>query len=169
MTVVEPPLVILDPISTILADLSVCLCAQLDMDGLPPTCFCGVMPGNEVALDYAGDCEDACGMAWVRLITSYPSVSLGNPVENPGNCSTGIGLEVEMGVIRCIDLGDGMEPPPKESLEASSYLQNADMMAMWRAVACCRQSKDWAIGQYTPMGPEGGVVGGTLSLSILLV
>jgi hypothetical protein len=34
------------------------------------------------------------------------------------------------------------------------------MLAMRRAVVCCRESKDWVMGTYTPLGPEGGVVGG---------
>lgn len=168
MTVVVDPLV-LDPIAQILDDLSTCLCAQILTDGLPPTCFCGVVPGADVALDYAGDCDEACGMAWVRLATTYPSASVGTPVEQPGNCAVGIGLEVEMGVVRCIDVGEGTSPPDLATLRAAAALQTADMLAMWRAVACCRQSKDWAIGQYTPYGPEGGVVGGVLGLNILVL
>jgi hypothetical protein len=43
------------------------------------------------------------------------------------------------------------------------------MMAMWRAVLCCRQSPDWLMGQYVPIGPAGGVVGGTLPVGILVL
>ena len=155
-------------INAILADLATCLCAQILTDDLPQVCFCGVVPGEEVALDYVGDCADACGMAWVRLSTAYPSVSIGQPAGIPGNCTMGIGVEIEMGIVRCLDVGEGSTPPEPTSLTASAVLQVADMMAMWRALHCCQNAKDFIIGQYAPIGPEGGVVGGTLPLGILV-
>lgn len=155
-------------IAGILDDLATCLCAQILTDGLPPVCTCGVMPGAEVALDYAGDCDDTCGMAWVRLASSYPSVTIGQPSERPGNCSSGIGIEVEIGIMRCIDLGDGVTPPDPAEMAAAATLQYADMLAMWRAVACCRTSKDWILGTYVPYGPQGGILGGILPLGILV-
>jgi hypothetical protein len=156
-------------INAILADLATCLCAQILTDNLPPVCFCGVVPGQDVAMDYTGDCDDACGMAWVRLATAYPSVTVGQPSQIQNNCTAGIGLEIEMGIVRCLDVGEGGGPPEPEALTAAATLQVADIMAMWRAVACCRQSKDFIIGQYVPSGPQGGVVGGTLPLGILVL
>lgn len=163
-----PGKVVVDPIAAVLEDLSICLCAQIEADNLPPTCFCGVMPGSEVPLDYAGDCDHACGMAWVRMGASYPSVSIGAPAETPGNCSAGIGLEIEVGIIRCIDVGSGTTPPDREVLAAAAALQTADMMAIWRAVSCCQNSKDFMILQYQPYGPEGGMVGGVVALNLLV-
>jgi len=161
----EPPF---DPIGAILSELATCLCAQILTDNLPPVCVCGVIPGSQVSLDYAGDCDDACGMAWVRLVGSYPSVSIGQSLRQPGNCTAGIGAEIELGIVRCIDVGDGTNPPDPDNLAASAALQSADMMAMWRAVSCCRTSKDFAISAYVPYGPQGGLVGGSLALSILV-
>jgi len=155
-------------INAILTDLVTCLCAQILTDDLPPVCFCGVLPGDEVALDYAGDCDDACGMAWVRLTTAYPSVSIATPAAIPGNCAMGIGIEIEMGIVRCLDVGEGGTPPEPESLTASAALQVADLMAMWRAVHCCQSAKDFVIGQYVALGPQGGIVGGTLPMAMLV-
>lgn len=163
---VAPPVVLPNPITTALTDLTTCLCAQILTDGLPPVCACSQMPGDNVALDYAGDCDDACGMAWVRLATSYPSTIIGQPAENPGNCSAAIGFEVEIGIIRCLSVGDGDTPPDLADLTAAAVLQQADLLAMWRAVACCRNSRDWLIGSYVPYGPTGGLVGGTLPVAI---
>jgi len=156
-------------IAGILDDLATCLCAQILTDGLPPVCACGVMPGSEVALDYAGDCEDACGMAWVRLTSSYPSVSIGQPTARPGNCSAAIGIEVELGIMRCIDLGDGTVAPDLAEMTAAAVLQYADMLAMWRAIACCQTSKDWVLGTYIPHGPQGGILGGIMPLAMLVI
>ena len=162
------PIVLPNRIQQTLEDLSTCLCAEI-LDYGPPVCFCGVVPGTDVALDYTGDCNDVCGMAWVRLVTSYPSVSIGAPTSRPGNCSAGIGLDVEMGIVRCIDVGDGTQAPPPEELTASAYVQYQDMLTMYRAVSCCRQSKDWVLGNYNPFGPQGGLVGGMLTMSILVL
>jgi hypothetical protein len=73
---------------------------------------------------------------------------------------------VELGIMRCLDVGDGTEPPSPAVLAAATVLQVADMMAMWRAIMCCRQSKDWIVGQYVPNGPTGGLVGGTVPVAI---
>lgn len=158
-----------NPVTTVLTELATCLCAQILIDETPKVCFCGLVPGAEVAMEYAGDCADACGMAWVRLANSYPSTSIGLPSVAPGNCQSGIGLDVELGIARCVEVGqaDGSPPTPGQ-LAASAVLQSEDMMTLWRAVACCRQSKDWVIGQYTPFGPEGGLVGGVVFVSILV-
>lgn len=149
-------------------DLTTCLCAQLLTDNLPPVCVCGTLPGVEVALLYTGDCDVACGQAWVRLAGAYPSVTIGQPSTRPGNCNSGIGADIELGIARCIDVGDADTPPSPQVLAAAAQLQMDDMLAMWRAVACCRQSKDWIVNAYTPFGPEGGLVGGSLLVQVLV-
>lgn len=156
-------------ITDVLTELAACLCAQIGVDGLPPVCMCGVMPGETIALDQVGVCAGVCGMATVRLTSAYPSTSIGTPTRTPGNCRAGIGIDVELAIVRCIEVGgeDG-QPPPPEALAAAAALQMDDMLAMWRAVECCRESKDYIIASYTPFGPEGGVVGGALLLSILV-
>jgi hypothetical protein len=62
---------------------------------------------------------------------------------------------------------DGTPPTPTE-LETATRLQMDDMLTMWRAVLCCRRAKDFVIGSYAPYGPEGGVVGGTLPVLVLV-
>jgi hypothetical protein len=157
-------------ITTVLEELVTCLCAQVEADGLPPLCMCGLMPGDAIAADYAGDCADACGMATVRLSQSYPSTVIGQPNLIPGNCASGIGIDVELAILRCIEVGgeDG-QPVPPETLAEAAELQHNDMLAMWRAVNCCRTSKDYIISAYTPLGPEGGLVGGAMLVSILVL
>lgn len=158
----------MNAIWTVVEELATCLCAQLLTDDLPPVCVCGVLPGAEAALEYAGDCDSACGQAWVRLANAYPSTTIGVPSTRPGNCSSGIGIEIEVGVSRCVSVGDADEPPSPAELAVAAELQTADLLAMWRAVACCRSSKDWVVGAYTPFGPEGGLVGGTVTVAILV-
>lgn len=153
-----------------LTDLAACLCAQIEKDGSPPTCFCGVIPGDTAVADYAGDCDVACGMAWVRLVSSYPAVGVGRVDETAGNCSASLGFDVELGIMRCINVPEDGGPPSDAELLESTRLQTADMMTMWRAVACCPSlsSKDFMLSGYQPMGPLGGMVGGGFTIRAVL-
>lgn len=167
MTTSESEVLAPDATFTVLEELATCMCAQFIAAGLPPHCFCGVVPGQEAAYDYAGDCDIACGMAWVRLITSYPSVIVATPYDQPNNCGAMLGIEVEMGSVRCVPgLDNSGNPPAPADLLASAQLQSADMMAMRRAIACCSGSRDFLVGSYQPIGPEGGLVGGFWSIAI---
>lgn len=149
-------------------EVAACLCAQIDADGSPPTCFCGVVPGDSVVLAYATDCESRDGMAWVRLISMYPSSTLGEQSFVPGNCTGGIGAEVELGIVRSYPVsGDGEEPPPAV-LEEIVRQQVKDAMTLYRTVLCCSSlpSKDVIVGVYTPTPILGGLAGGTISVTV---
>jgi hypothetical protein len=154
-----------------LEQVAACVCAQIEVDELPKTCFCGILPGAEVALDYSGDCgEGICGMAWVRLIAVYPSTVVGTPNELPGNCSSLIGMDVELGIMRCISQpADDGTPPDPADLQADAALQVADLMALRKAAFCCGNEKDLVLGAYTPVGPVGGLAGGFWVLSLQVV
>lgn len=157
-------------ISEILSGLAACLCAQITEDDSPETCFCGVIPGGGVVADYAGDCDDVNGMAWVRLITSYPAQSVGQALQQVGNCSVGVGIDVEIGMLR-------RYPLDAEALDEATLLelvdqQIKDMHTMRKAVQCCAGNsfgnKDYILGSYTPVGPDGDLVGGTWTLYLML-
>lgn len=147
--------------------LAVCLCAQIIADGSPATCFCGVSPGSGFSPDLL-QCEDteSCGIAFVQLQSSYPSQTVGVVDQTPGNCGVTIGFDAVIGVLRCFPLqDDGSNPPPETQLELFRQ-QTLDMESMRRALICCDwlPSKDVIVGQYTPVGPEGELIGGTFQL-----
>lgn len=156
----------------LLTDLAACLCVTLEDWGLPTPCFCGVLPGLNVALDYFGGCEDgSCGngMAWVRLNSVYPAIGVGIQSQTAGNCGTTLGIDIEIGVVRCISAGeDDGGPVPAQELADAAFLQSQDALAMRAAVACCAPltSRDYVLGIYTPYGPEGGAVGGTWTMVV---
>jgi len=156
-----------------LAALATCLCAQIQdpLNGVPDVCFCGIVPGEAALGDYAGDCDVKCGMAWVRMVTIYPSNSVGAALLEPGNCKHGMGMDVEMGMLRCISAGDSLgNPPSPEELLAASELQIADALVMHRAVYCCDTipPRDVILGQYQTIGPSGGLVGGFFNMSMAI-
>jgi hypothetical protein len=149
-----------------LTDLATCLCSEIATSGLPDVCFCGIIPGEAASAMYSGDCTKKCGMAWVRLVSAFPAAGVGVPSEHPGNCGSGLGFDVEMGMLRCTEIGTATTPPPPAQLLGSAELQYGDMNVMRKAVACCSGSKDWTLQTYTPMGPGGGLVGGFWTLTL---
>lgn len=160
-------------IFTKIAALAECLCEQINdpSSGVPGVCFCGIVPGEVANAEYLGDCDGCGGMAWVRLANAYPSVTVGVADVTTGNCSKGLGVDVEIGIMRCMPVaGDesGAEPVKPEDLLAAALIQHADVAVMHRALRCCSalDPKDFIIGQYTPLGPEGGVVGGFITISM---
>lgn len=157
-----------------LTDLVDCLCESIIEAGVPPVCFCGVVPGSQAAMDYAGTCDDRDGMAWVRQISLYPARGLNLVDDTPSNCAASIGMDIEMGMARRVAVLDEFgNLPGAESYAASSALQNDDALVMLRAVQCCMLDDlgdpiEHVLGSYDPFGPLGGIVGGTWSLAVLL-
>lgn len=149
-----------------LTDLATCLCAQITTDGSPETCFCGVIAGEDVAQDYTSDCDDACGMAWVRLATAGPVTGINVVSEKRNNCDSTLGFDVEVGIIRCAILGENGEPPTVEDHLAMAIQQMNDMETMRRAIMCCDGDK--ILGLYTPVGPLGAVLGGFWLVSMVM-
>lgn len=151
--------------------LAECLCAQIATDDSPAMCFCGVVPGDAAVADYAGDCDTETGMAWVRLISTYPATGVGVPDERAGNCGAALGFDVEVGILRMMSVGDDLGNPPTAAEQLAAVDQQVkDMMTMRRAVACCPAlpGKDFTLNTYTPQGPYGALVGGFWTISVVL-
>jgi hypothetical protein len=145
-----------------LVELTACLCAELEEAQLPELCFCGVVPGADVAWDYVGT-SGGDGMAWVRLVSVYPSTVFPTTDASLRSCATALAAQVELGVLRCApNPQDDGTPPSAAAQWEATRLQMADMRAMYRAVKCCAaKGRQMVVGQYNPTGPRGGVVGGT--------
>lgn len=148
----------------LLTQLSDCLCETLSERGLlPGDCFCGIVPGQQVAWDYTS------GMAWVRLNSVVPSATFPNQSFNLNNCGTTLAAEVEVGVLHCApgSASDGSPPGELQQFE-SARLQMATMAAMRSAILCCSESTDvdMILGAYEPQGPNGNLVGGVWTVSM---
>lgn len=157
-----------------LVALAACLCSQIEADGGDKPCFCGVVPGDMAIADYAQDCggDTECGdIGWSRLVTLYPAKSPGIQDQQLGNCRSGLGIDIELGIMRCMAVGesDGSAPPPAE-IAAATDQQTRDAMTMWRALQCCDilPTSEFRVGSYTPMGPMGGYVGGTFTVYVAI-
>lgn len=140
--------------------LAACVCKEATNDGEEPLCFCGVLPGDAVAHDYGF--SDNCaqpGMAWVRLLTAYPSSAVGSADTTPNNCMKATGLDIEVGILR----GYPIEEQVSAEVAAEAVVrQYDDYERMLRAILCCDafSRTDLVLGSYTPIGPMGAVFGG---------
>lgn len=158
----------MDP-GDLLVDLAACIQTTFTEDGRPGVCFNGVVPGDGMAADWAGDCGDGpCGMTWVRPALIYPSSTIGVQDQNPGNCGAGLGLDIEVGVLRCTNVFvEDAEIEQAESLETSLTLM-ADMLSLRKAIMCCTAlpTKEIILGAWQPMGPLGLMVGGAWTVYV---
>jgi hypothetical protein len=150
--------------SDLLVDLSACVEVTLAEEQRPPLCFNGPIPGDGVTAAWIGECAEGgpCGMAWVRVILAYPATGVGIVDQTANNCGKNIGLDIEVGILRCTPVG--AEDAEQEEVDAlaSSREQMADLLTLRKAISCCPSlaKSDYVLGTWTPMGPLGGVVGG---------
>jgi hypothetical protein len=169
---VEP--IVDDPIAWCLADaLRDCFCTALAEVSAPVGCCC-LHPGAEVAWD---SCDP--GQAWVRVASIYPLAArfpqAADGVDpQPCGGTNGWGVVLELGAVRCMPtVSDAGELPSCEDVTAVTRLVLADAHAMRRAALCCRwretctnREVDLLVGAWTPIGPQGVCVGGTLSVTV---
>lgn len=142
-------------------------CAAEQVNDITPTCFSGITVGDSyISTSGIGDCEEACGEMWVRVIQMYPSTTVGVADQRLANCSTGIGLDIEIGALRCIQINEDGETWTAEQLADASTAAMNDAIAIYRAMVCCDHFPDVIVGSWTPLGPEGGLVGGLWTLSV---
>ena len=153
-------------LASMIGQLTDCLCDLLASEGAGPTCFCGVVPGETPAWDYCGECSgDNCGMGFTVVQTVFPSNAFPGAVEF-AKCEAPLAASLQVGALRCAPtIGEGGELPDEgEMLEATLGLIS-DMGAIHKAIACCG-FREYAIGAYTPLGPNGGCAGGAWDLTV---
>lgn len=150
-----------DAIWPLMVQMQQCLCETLTERGLMPgDCFCGVMPGDTAPWDY----QD--GLAYVRLVDSYPSTSFPAANTNPGtSCAAMLVATLEVGLLQCIPISpDGSPLTQAQQYEVTRH-QMAGMRAVQQAIACC-EIPLMVLGSYTPQGPQGGLVGGYWQINV---
>jgi hypothetical protein len=145
---------------------------ELQKDGSDDLCAAAVYPGEGVPLDYASVDTGCGGMLWVRLVSAAPSAAFPAPVTSVDNCAKKLAFAVEMGVMRAAPIPDSfvtgeMDLPGDEEHTESAGKQLDDMEAMYRAMRVASADIELMIvGTYSPLGPNGGAVGGVWSLQV---
>lgn len=159
-----------DRIIELLEDLTACLCSNLIVgdDVEFAGCFCIPIPGQFVGQAHLGGAAD---IAWVRLVTTFPSNVPGQQLNAPAAQVFGTTYLVEMGVMRCWQINKNATPTAAQ-LQARFRQQMRDLGSMQRALVCC-SGKSWdpnqyVVGNYQPIGPDGDMYGGAQSIALQL-
>ena len=138
-----------------LMKLHECLCAELERSGLGDNCDCALVHGgaDNVAPPAVGR-----GYAWLALQSIYPSKEFPGATAGLDSCPAPLAATITVGLIRCY----AVKARGESSEEMLVYMdkQMADMAAMRRAIVCCNNEFDLAMGIYSPIGPSGGIYGG---------
>lgn len=143
-----------DALTEILATVVELVAAQ----GWEPLCMVEVVPGQQVALDYCDRCDS--GMAWGRVadITAVLDEAGGGSA-----CATAWNVSIEVGMVRGAPImhADGEPPTPEEQAEAADR-QRIETDLIFQALTCTDLTADVRVQPliYTPIGPDGGCVGG---------
>ena len=140
-------------------------CVQKKLEECPfDLCWLGVQPGDSADLTPVGE---SGSMAWVRLAGVFPVRSeIG--VDNRVRCTSRLNMSIEVGFATCYPINDDGSPlSVNEDLEIAESVSRA-MMALWAAVVCCEwdEKNTREVGQWQPLGPMGGVVGGIWSVDV---
>lgn len=130
-------------------------------------CSITIQPGNAVVFDFGDEgCE---GMAWVRLVAANPTVAFPTADTSMNNCVQLLAFVVEVGMIGPApkiedQFGTFVVPEDTELFEAS--MRQAEELQMMYAAIRSADIPQKVVGDYTPQGPEGGVMGGTWTLTV---
>jgi hypothetical protein len=134
------------------------------LDRLGKRCTWGIVAGADVALDGC-QCDDQCGQWWVAVTGIYPFTTFPNP-DPAATCAAAIGASIQVGAVRCLAVPEGGDPLPRADHLAAFGSQMDDAFDLHAAIACCVKGYDVAVGVWTPIGPEGGCVGGYWTLEV---
>jgi hypothetical protein len=142
-----------------LVTLTECVCEELAATGAGPTCWCGMYAGALPAWDYCGSCDgDVCGMGYVRVVTAFPYEVFPIPTLD-NTCRRELAWQIEVGAMRCIPVHDDGLPLAEADMAEVWVGQMLDTWALYKALTCC-EAPGMSVQSYTPVGPEGGCVGG---------
>lgn len=153
--------------------LLVCLCTALNQQANPPD-ICCLRAGDSVVQDMGINLDECCsGQAYVRPAGFYATGDPNSPFPSPSTdaaitpCGvTAWGLQIEMGVFRCMPT---TSPVTCAQWETVTLQHMADAKAMREAICCWMAQYDpssVSLGQWAPVGPDGGCIGSTWMVSI---
>lgn len=143
-----------------IVELVDCLCGMLEVEGGGRPCWCGAYPGASVSWEFCTECQGgSCGMGYVRPAGIFPYTTFPFP-ETDVHCASPLAWTIEVGALRCVPQpADGEVLSPADMLDVTITTM-LDARAIYKAIKCCDAIPGAAIQFYTPVGPEGGCVGG---------
>lgn len=142
--------------------------AELDATRAGAPCITVVHPGNSMP-DYGCGCDEREGIAWTRVVSIAPSTAFPAPLAGivPQGRTVQLAVTVELGVTRCYWTTEDNSMPEPGVLDSMARDVLDDAAAMHRA-AMCADIGERTVGMWTPRGPQGGIHGGTLPVTVLV-
>lgn len=162
-------------VSDVAQQLLSCFDTALQDEDTPPGQIC--LRVGEVPFS-AGLSEDLCcsGLAWVRVLRIYPSISFPTQDSNPNDCqSSSYAVELEMGAVRCLPFGNNNAGPSCDQWTAVFFQVDEDAAAMREAICCMRDliedgtttlADQILADEWVPIDGEGGCIGGRMTVSM---
>lgn len=153
-----------------------CLCEVLATTQNPPG-ICAMRAGNATIQDIGPTFDECCeGQAYVRVTGFTPTGLSQDPfpagMEDQIVPACGIpawSLHLELGIFRCMSAEGNLSNAEWLAVQRQQML---DAKSIRRAICCfisVHELKTTAVGAWTPQGPEGGCIGGTMPLSIEVI
>lgn len=123
--------------------------------GIPKPEMITALPGSLVAFDYC----DTGGMAWARL----GSIAAVQTLQG-SNCLTEYDVVVEVAILRCAPTLDEEGNLPSSEEQFAAFMQQMfDMGILHKVLTCTKIPASFTsltLGEYVPVGPDGGCIGG---------
>lgn len=148
----------------VMVDLAAQVQKEIVKSGLDPIDKVTLQPGIQPVSDYAGN-KSNCGEIIVNMTSAFATDAFPDAVPT-ATCSDELAFVVTVWVLRCAAPMGGTtqqpKPPSPEAQLASTRDHLADMQAVRRAIVCTFRDMDrqYVVGNFTPWGPSGNVVGG---------
>lgn len=143
---------------------------RLKVDGSDADlCSKTLMSGGDLILDYG--LESCGGMLFVRLLGANPTSAFPESDVTINNCAYTLAYQCEIGLLRpAVMPTQSMKRiilPTDEENYDQSIRQYGDMGMMLESLnAVGNEYEEFLIGQYTPFGPEGGIIGGIWTFTV---
>lgn len=164
---------VVDPVAPIVEELLACLVVRLDEVGAP-VCRAFWHPGANAPWDACGESGDGAeGQAWVAVSRIYPSDNFPAEMVDAHRCfPRGYAAEVTVGILRCAaTIDDQGHAPSAEAVTLDAIKTSRDRAIALDAIVCCfigddAEPGEYRMGAWTPLGPDGGCVGGTWTVTV---
>lgn len=135
-------------------------------------CRTFIAPGNPPAWDVCCDCGDGEGQAYVQIASVAPTDNFPATQTGAMRCPpSGFAAQFVVGIIRCAAVVDDQGRPPSSArLTADAVKVHRDRAIVQEVMRCCylddADPGSYVIGTWTPLGPQGGCVGGSTPILV---
>lgn len=156
-----------ETLGPILSRLLDALAQSMTDCGTPP-CRLFLSTDTVVPWDMCCECTDGVGQAWVNVTSIEPILS--SPSHGQ-QCPPVFEATVRVGILRCALTQDdgGAAPDPMDLTEQTlAILQDRALIqrAIFQIWSFTIEADDWTIGNWLGLGPQGGCVGGQVTLTV---